>query len=573
MVCLKYIQKNWLFLLVMLAGSLALCLQMRQVVLYADDYSIGIHSAGGIAEAFEHTTNNYMTWGGGYTAFLVIILFGMGEFIWKTVLISMLVLFVGLTVKMVCHKHQQYKWLVALILWAFIFVLSIWVSSEVFYWLDGAMAYLFSMFESFLLFYFLYTRLFQGISKKYDKFFLPIIALFAGWNSAQGGLIAVILSLVLILWKRFIRKEPIKKLYYISGIVCLVGFLIFFFAPGNSARMDSFTNYVNLNIFEKVLYRARGVTSIIFSNTIVEFTAAPLFIYLLIGLIAITDLKFAVKEKSKKIKTLRYVCIVYSLLFLLGFTISCMAIPEVSGFLKHFYNYIDLFSTNWSSFSTYLGLLSYLAMILVIFTSLTSAFFISKHNDNPFLFTTVLVAYAAEFCMVMAPYSPLRTTLYTIAFSWIAISYLLVISRKNSISILGVALVIFTIIDVNLGLAIIICDLFLRHILNKPNSIRVAEFYLFITFLTLLSMLNYGKTLYNYYQNRLVNEENIARILEVKKVYDETGKTPEIVYLKKPYNSTYGFTGLAGVDWVEHSINNFYGLPTTLNLEYEGEAQ
>ena len=295
-----YIRHNWLFLLIMITCSVALFIQMNEVVLYADDYALGMYSSGGIQSAWDYFTNHYMTWGGGYTSFIVIFLLIFPSVIWKIFLTSLLVLFVGLSVKMLCKNHPTYKGLVAGILWSCIFILSIWISREVIYWLDGSVAYLFSMFQAFLLFYFLYTRVIQKISKKYDYVMLPLIAFFAGWSSAQSGVMAIVVTLTLILWQKFCNKKPIRKLYIITTILSILGFCIFYFAPGNSARMESFTDFASYNIFEKILFRFDSVTGLIFNTTQSEFTATPLFLYLTIGLISVISLSNIRLEKNKK---------------------------------------------------------------------------------------------------------------------------------------------------------------------------------------------------------------------------------------------------------------------------------
>lgn len=60
----QYIKENKLYLLVMLIGSIAFLLQMKQVVLYADDFSLGITSKGGFSAIFKYLKNNYLNWGG-----------------------------------------------------------------------------------------------------------------------------------------------------------------------------------------------------------------------------------------------------------------------------------------------------------------------------------------------------------------------------------------------------------------------------------------------------------------------------------------------------------------------------
>ncbi|MBQ6461051.1 hypothetical protein IJJ36_01275, partial [Candidatus Saccharibacteria bacterium] len=133
--------------------------------------------------------------------------------------------------------------------------------------------------------------------------------------------------------------------------------------------------------------------------------------------------------------------------------------------------------------------------------------------------------------------------------------------------------IVFTSLNLYLGLIMLILYAIFIFILPKAKFTPTAQIYLFLSVFTMISITNYAKILINYHRNRVIDEENITRIINAKTTYDETGKLPETLYLVRPHNVLYGFTGLAGIDWVESAVNDYYGLPITLNLEYEGETQ
>ena len=66
----QYVKNNKLYLLVMLIGSIAFLLQMNEVVLYADDFSLGIVSKGGFSNIFKYFKTNYLTWGGRINSYM-----------------------------------------------------------------------------------------------------------------------------------------------------------------------------------------------------------------------------------------------------------------------------------------------------------------------------------------------------------------------------------------------------------------------------------------------------------------------------------------------------------------------
>lgn len=570
-----YICNNWLFLLIMIICSVALFLQMNEVVLYADDYALGTYSSGGIQSAWDYFANHYFTWGGGYTSFIVIVLLMFPPIVWKLFLTSLLIIFVGLTVKMLCKSHPTRKWLVASILWSCIFLLSIWISREVIYWLDGSVAYLFSMFQVFIFFYFLYTRLFQNITKKYDCIILPLVAFFAGWSSAQSGVMAIAMALTLVLWQKFSQKKPstkINKLYASTIFFTLIGFCIFYFAPGNFARMDAFTDFANYSLIEKILFRFDSVTALLFNTSQSSITAAPLFIYLTIGLISIFSLSNIASEKNHTIKITRLCCSIYGLIFTSAFIISLLNIPGISAIAKYGFTYINLLNIEQYDLLDLLSLFSYLLAALAIIASLLDAFFICREHRDPFLIAVLIMGYLAEFSMLMAPYSPLRTTFYTIACLWLAISYLLFVSYQEKVSVLPILLAIF--ITINLSLCLFVVILFaivfkLVQANHKKLSPRHEYLFALLIFVSLATA-NYAKVLTNYHQNKIIDDENITRILKYKETanYNTTSKEV-ILYLKRPVDEIYGFTGLAGIDWVENGIRLYFELPSNTNLEYE----
>ena len=572
-----YIKNNWAFILIMTLGSIAILIAMSQVVLYADDYALHVYSPGGIESAFNYTVDHYQNWGGGYTSFIVITLLSLPSFIWKIFLAGILIMFVGLSVKMICKNHQKIKWLIALTIWSCIFALSIHISRESIYWLDGGVAYLFSAFQAFLFFYFMYTRLIQKIQKKYDIILLPLIAFFAGWSSAQSGLIAIIMAISVIAWQRFIKKEKIQKRFYISLILCIIGYLIFYFAPGNAARMSEFPEYASYNLIQKIGYRVNSVFDLILTNNNVVFSAAPFFVYLAMGLVAFVDLHTIQHEKSQKLKVLRLCCSIYTATFIVLFIIQALNIPGISEPLKSIFTYNDLLAASQSGTLGARAILPYMIASLAIIANLISSFIICNKNGSPILIISLLMGYLAEFCMIMAPYSPFRTTLYTIVFMWVAIGYLMSIVVSNNIKTTPLGVLLFSIFSFGLSILATVFYTTSTTLENQNKMFKnpLIDATLFVCIISIIGATNYYQIVTNYHRNKIVDEENISRLINYKDyVTDSPSSTSKdahkVIYLIPPYNNTYGFTGLTGVDWVENSVKTYYNIPTDVSLVYEG---
>ena len=209
---------------------LALLVQMLQVVYQADDYSVGKLSGSSFGVLMEHAVDHYFNWGGGYTPTIVITLMSLPDIIWRLVITGMMTLIIAMASRLITKGQAGKKrWLVALVMWLLFFGASIHLTRETIYWLDGSMAYLFSAFQAFIVFYFLYTRLFMGDQKKYDLILIPFLCFFAGWSSAQSGGLAVLCVLGLVLYKLFVKKEKVAVRYLVSLALTIIGFCIFYF--------------------------------------------------------------------------------------------------------------------------------------------------------------------------------------------------------------------------------------------------------------------------------------------------------------------------------------------------------
>lgn len=276
----EYLKKDKMFKTIMFIGFILLFIQMNQVVLYADDFSIGILAKNG-TNIFKYFSEHYRTWGGGYTGCILIFFFKIGIFFWKianTLLISIMVMH---ATKMVTYKNEKYKNIIASTVWGLVFSLGIYVSKECIYWLDGSCAYVLSTFLMFEFIYLIYSKLIMRENiKKWDYVLFPIIALFSGWSSAQTGIVSLAIVILIIGYAKFVNKEKIKLLIWISIIICLIGCLIFYLSPGNMARMKEFEEYNELGIVRKIMYRVNGVYGLIFDVDNYEPYEMPFYAFL-----------------------------------------------------------------------------------------------------------------------------------------------------------------------------------------------------------------------------------------------------------------------------------------------------
>ena len=81
---------------------------MNQVVLYADDFSLGIYAKPDAQiNIFQYFIEHYTTWGGGYTGILVILILKLGFNVWKILNTLLIALMIGLGTKMITYKSDN----------------------------------------------------------------------------------------------------------------------------------------------------------------------------------------------------------------------------------------------------------------------------------------------------------------------------------------------------------------------------------------------------------------------------------------------------------------------------------
>lgn len=557
---IDYIVNNKLYLTVMIIGFLLLLIQMNNVVLYADDFSLKIYSKGGILSAINFFVKHYMTWGGGFVSSYVIILLMFDISIWCIITCIIILIFIVLVIKLVSNNKKINKGILATILWALIFIVNIFVSRETLFWLDGCVAYVFNSFQVFIYIYMLYTRIFWKVEKKYDIIILPIVAFFSGWSSAQTGALAAIIPLIMLFISKFIKKEKIKKIFIIAAVFSIVGFMIFYFAPGNWSRMAVFDYFSNLDFLHKIAYRSNEIYGLLFNFIKFPFTGIPFYLFSVIVLSSIIALKFVSTEKNKKI----FILVKYGSIFQLMFFIVCFIIYLRLHDLEFIYNYILNFKNLLFEYENktlaLTMLVPYLICTIVIIINILITIYISKIKKDPLLFIVVISAYVFQFIMFMAPYSPFRTAYGCIIFLLIAVIYLINIAIKEKIDIKNISIMLIIMISLKFGFILLFISLIFAFTFKKNKYEKLILILILLVFLS-ISLKNYYTITKNYNINKKIYIKNIERINECKN--DMYCKQINILY---PKYELYGFSSMVGVKWIEDAIRDYFCLDQDLKF-------
>lgn len=560
---IDYIKKNKLFLIIMFLGVLAFFIQLHYVGYSADDYTFGAVSRNyGLIGIIDKVKSYYIEWSGVLCLFTLLIEWG-NIIIWKIANCFMVVTIISLAVKMISHSSKIKKEFIAIVLWMCFYILNITISREVLYWLNGNTAYMYTLFKSIIYFYYLYSRLIlKTKSKKLDIILLPLVGLWAGWSSPQTGALAVVSSVLLIIWVKFIKKEKIDKLYVVSSIFSLIGFLFLYLAPGNSARMSQVADFANLSIIDKILYRVDDIYNIFFSGW--EFGTAAFYLQLAIGLIAIVSIIYSNKMRGKLsyfMKSCSYFIILMSLLMLFARTNIYLS----TTINEWIFNFNDTFNIGISNIKV---LLPYMLCTIYLTCGVILSIILSIKEKSPFLALMIICALLSQLSMMLAPFGDARTFFCMIVYLSAAIAFLLKLCYEKKIKISGIFMIVFSTYNIYFAIVFILVNSFIKQTSDKKDLVK-NDFVVCFIIAILICGPQYVKTIEKYRENKIVYDENVRRILEVKNHNDNHEDKIKEVSLLLPVNPDYSYMPMVGYEWLENDIKRFYDMDLDIKFVEE----
>ena len=549
---INYVKDNKFYLLIMFICFCFLILQMSNVVMYADDFVLKVVSMKGINNIINNQINHYFTWGGGFTPILVTTFLLFNSIVWKIFISSLILIIFFLVIKLLNIKDQFEKCLIALLLWSCLFLINIEILNQTLYWLDGSFAYTFVIFQTFIYLYYIITRVFKNISHKYDMVLFPIISFFGGWSSAQTGAVVLILPIFIIIYQ-LIKKVKISKLSYISMILGMIGFGIFYFAPGNSARMSNMGIFSELGIFEKVVYKVDGVYSHLLNFKDMFLTSTPIFILITAILLIVLGYYFVNKDNKKNIfvKT----SLIYMFITVIAYLGISLNIHGNDILLKHMITFSNIYE-NFSS-EGLLIFVPYIVSTLFIISTVIVAHYIYIKTDDPTSMIFIISGYISQFVMVMSPQIEYRTTFIIILFLIVSIASLISLCYKEKISNYLLLIIPFLMFEFSYGVIALIL-LLLANTLNSKILYKVS-FLIIILLIAYLSFVSYKVTYDNYSSNEVIYNQNIEALKEYK-------AGDKKIYIKEYPYPEYAFTNIVGTDWIEKSVKQIYKIDDSVNF-------
>ncbi len=563
----QYLKEHKLYIGVMFVFTLFLSILVSQVVLYADDFAL--HQKA-LTDDFNVVLNEfshvYMRWGGGPTPGFAIMVLMIGLWFWKIAHVLMIAFSIHMVLNMIFSKEKNcdaLRAIVATFIWCLLFLMNLSVARETLYWFDGAMAYVLPVFLAISYIYCCYQYIINHKTYHWWNYIgMAILGFFAGWNSPQAGAITVILAFAFIVWQKTITKEKINKLILFGNIWLLIGFLVLYFAPGNSGRMAEFPDYNTLNLIGKIFYRIDDVAYLV-----TKFDTYPSFnipTYLMITSILLVSTVSLYKNKAKKVLLTKLsigITVSYVVLFALYlFTDSSFV---VHNFLPEIFNYDVVF--DGGILRTLIMVFNYTYFIAFVFSLLHLAWVYTKNENNPLLLFMLLGAIGTQAMMLMSPYSPYRSTYITIFFFIVTIAILCMnLIKKEQKELLCFSLV-SSMYFYNIEYALFLTIIYVVMKLYKKEKWLLLGSILLLLLPTISTLYI---TFNGYHQNKKIHELNIEKIEQYKEK-NQHGT----LKLYKLVDESYAFTPIySDIEWIRNDIIQYFALKKDVKIkviEYE----
>ena len=563
----QYLKEHKLYIGVMFVFTLFLSILVSQVVLYADDFAL--HQKA-LTDDFNVVLNEffhvYMRWGGGPTPGFAIMVLMIGLWFWKIAHVLMIAFSIHMVLNMIFSKEKNcdaLRAIVAIFIWCLLFLMNLSVARETLYWFDGSMAYVLPVFLAISYIYCCYQHIINHKTYHWWNYIgMAILGFFAGWNSPQAGAITVILAFAFIVWQKTITKEKINKLILFGNIWLLIGFLVLYFAPGNSGRMAEFPDYNTLNLIGKIFYRIDDVAYLV-----TKFDTYPSFnipTYLMITSILLVSTVSLYKNKAKKVLLTKLsigITVSYVVLFALYlFTDSSFV---VHNFLPEIFNYDVVF--DGGILRTLIMVFNYTYFIAFVFSLLHLAWVYTKNENNPLLLFMLLGAIGTQAMMLMSPYSPYRSTYITIFFFIVTIAILCMnLIKKEQKELLCFSLV-SSMYFYNIEYALFLTIIYVVMKLYKKEKWLLLGSILLLLLPTISTLYI---TFNGYHQNKKIHELNIEKIEQYKEK-NQHGT----LKLYKLIDESYAFTPIySDIEWIRNDIIQYFDLKKDVKIkviEYE----
>jgi|LSQX01.2.fsa_nt_gb hypothetical protein len=404
-------------------------------------------------------------------------------------------------------------------------LLSINITRQSVYWMDGSFNYLLPIFLSIASLYFVQ----KSVSLKKFSFITLVLILLASITVEQSSMITFGGLLMIILYDKFILKNKLAKYYFLYLFLSLAGVCSVIFAPGVFARAGA-EDKVNIT------YNIKNLTFSI-------FLTKDLLVYHMIISLAVIFLLIKIRDKS----LFKWSLLIGNICFV------------CAGIIIGYKNSMTFFAfDNRIKLCAYLGLVAMYCAGLLYYA--IYKIYAEKNGRN---LQAVILAVGAQLMIVVAPVYGYRTLLCSVVLLFIpAISG--IAENYNKKYFKGILLVVLSSyfsmpLIFFVALIIIFIDIFKDRKLRVLNKALASCTILLAIALPMYSNIN------GYRTNSKYNEYNINAIREFKK----QGSIATTISQKKMELYDYGWSYPYISDYHMLVYKMYYNIGEDVMLEFE----
>ena len=241
----EYLKRNYHWMLLSLFVILLLYLH-KFIYLAGDDFIYGIFGKDGISTFINNHINHYRVVNGrAIVHFMVTIFLLFDIHLWRIVNPILIGILIVLISKITSNTKEEFKRGVILGI-ILISIISIDISRETIFWLDGSFNYFYPM-----ILFLLNIYLFKNMLDKEKKYILtPLVGFLSGATVEQAGLMTIGVLFLIIIDRVIIKKRKIPKIAYVNFIATIIGYLTVVLSPGNRVRASKNSVNIFYNIIE-----------------------------------------------------------------------------------------------------------------------------------------------------------------------------------------------------------------------------------------------------------------------------------------------------------------------------------
>jgi hypothetical protein len=439
---------------------------------------------------------------------------------------------ITLVAKLAAKDKDDYKIAIAsgIVLFS---MLSINITRQSVFWLDGSFNYLFPMLLALATIYLLKKSIYTG--KTY--WYLPVLGLLAGMTVEQATAITFGGILLVLLSSKFINNKKLRFNHYLTLVLAFLGGLTVVLAPGTFMRAE--IEGTNINIMENI----KKIKEMLFLYKDMQVYNSLLLICVIFWFSLGKDKKFL----SKVLFTLN----VFFFILVL----------KIGG------NYTALMPIDITS-----KLIS-VVVLLGILTFLIGLIYLALYNliieKKDIILISLILAIGAQIMMIISPVYGYRILLCTIILYFIPIISTLIKFKENQYIWCLVALIL-SIHIINTKLTLICTGLIIFEYINnqynsslwikKLNSVIAVLLIVAITSIAIWNNINGYKINHNAH---IYNKTAIQRYLK------NGASSNDTIILKQMPLYDYGWSYPYVNPYHMKVMKLYYGIDQEVNIEYE----